>query len=89
MNTATNNSHDFMTNFSGLDWLNTEEAAVYLRLLTRTGEPCKERLRNLVNKGRIPFYKPFGRLMFRRSELQTIIETSRQGLMYGNSKISR
>lgn len=89
MNTTTNNSNDFLSNFSGLDWLNTEEAAVYLRLLTKKGQPCKERLRNLVNKGRIPFYKPFGRLMFRRSELQTIIETSRQGLMYGNSKISR
>lgn len=76
-------SHDFISDFSGLDWLNTEEAAVYLRLLTKKGQPCKERLRNLVNKGRIPFYKPFGRLMFRRSELQKLIETSRQGT-YGN-----
>lgn len=80
---ATSNSHDFLSDFTGLDWLNTEEAAIYLRLLTKKGHPCKERLRNLVNKGRVPFYKPFGRLMFRRSELQKLIETSRQGT-YGN-----
>lgn len=79
----TSNSHDFLSDFTSLDWLNTEEAAIYLRLLTKKGQPCKERLRNLVNKGRIPFYKPFGRLMFRRSELQKLIETSRQGT-YGN-----
>lgn len=80
---ATTNSHDFLSDFTGLDWLNSEEAAIYLRLLTKKGQPCKERLRNLVNKGRVPFYKPFGRLMFRRSELQKLIETSRQGI-YGN-----
>lgn len=84
-----NNAHDFLSDFTGLDWLNTEEAAVYLRLLTKKGQPCKERLRNLVNKGRVPFYKPFGRLMFRRSELQKLIETSRQGTTNGNSKILR
>lgn len=86
---TSNNAHDFLSDFTGLDWLNTEEAAVYLRLLTKKGQPCKERLRNLVNKGRVPFYKPFGRLMFRRSELQKLIETSRQGIINGNSKISR
>lgn len=86
---TSNNAHDFLSDFTGLDWLNTEEAAVYLRLLTKKGQPCKERLRNLVNKGRVPFYKPFGRLMFRRSELQKLIETSRQGTTSGNSKILR
>jgi hypothetical protein len=65
MNLATNGSQNFFSDFTGFDWLTTEEAAVYLRILTRTGKPSTHRLRNLVNTGRVPFYKPFGRLMFR------------------------
>lgn len=72
-----------------MDWLTAIEAAKYLRLLTRKGEPCTFRLRNLVNQGRVPFYKPFGRLMFKRSELQKLIETSRQGNIYGNNEVLR
>jgi len=61
------------------DWFNATEAANYLRIFRRDGSPCVERLRNLVNQGRVPFYKPFGRLLFKRSELRSLIETSRKG----------
>lgn len=83
------NFHYLGQDFSGLDWLNAAEAAKYLRILTRKGEPCTARLRNLVCQGRVPFYKPFGRLMFKRSELQKLIEASRQGNIYGNSEVLR
>lgn len=60
-------------------WLNTSEAATYLRIFRRDGTPCVERLRNLVNQGRIPFYKPFGRLLFKKSELDQLITSSKKG----------
>lgn len=65
--------------FSYGEWLNTSEAASYLRLLREDGSPCVERIRNLVNQRRIPFYKPFGRLLFKKSELKSLIESSRKG----------
>jgi hypothetical protein len=65
--------------FSYGEWLNTNEAASYLRLLREDGTPCVERIRNLVNQRRIPFYKPFGRLLFKKSELKSLIESSRKG----------
>lgn len=86
---ASNNIQLFSQDFSGSDWLNVIEAAKYLRLLTKDGKPCVARMRNLVNQGRIPFYKPFGRLMFKRSELQKLIETSRQGNIYGHNEVLR
>lgn len=67
------------TDYSGADWLNTIEAATYLRIFRKDGKPCVERLRNLSSQGRIPSYKPFGKLLFKRSELQKIIEASRRG----------
>jgi excisionase family DNA binding protein len=67
--------------FDSADWLNSEEAAEYLRILKKDGSPCVMRLRNLVSQGRLPFYKPFGRLLFKRSELAKLIETSRQGVL--------
>jgi excisionase family DNA binding protein len=66
-------------NFENSDWMNTEEAASYLRIFRKDGSPCVERVRNLVNQGRIPFYKPYGRLLFKRSELKKFIESSRKG----------
>ncbi len=75
--------------FTDLDWLTTEEAAIYLRLLTKKGKPSTDSVRNLVCLGKIPFYKPFGRLMFRRSDLQKIIETSRNGIVNGDRKVQR
>lgn len=65
--------------FEGADWLNINEAAQYLRILRKNGTPCVERLRNLVHQGRIPFYKPFGRLLFKQSELNSLIESSKKG----------
>lgn len=65
--------------FDGSDWLGASEAALYLRILRRDGTPCVERIRNLVNQGKIPFYKPFGRLLFKKSELKQLIESSRKG----------
>ncbi len=65
--------------FSSSDWMNAEEAAVYLRFLRKDGSPCVERLRNLVCKRKLPFYKPFGRLLFSRKELKNLTESSRKG----------
>ena len=65
--------------FEGSDWLSTVEAAIYLRIFREDGSPCVERIRNLVNLGRIPFYKPFGRLLFKKAELKALIESSRKG----------
>jgi len=65
--------------FEGSDWLSALEAALYLRIFRKNGTPCVERIRNLVNLGKIPFYKPFGRLLFKKSELRSLIESSRKG----------
>lgn len=61
------------------DWLNVIEAAIFLRIFRKDGTPCVERIRNLVNLGKIPFYKPYGRLLFKKSELNLLIESSRKG----------
>ncbi len=66
-------------NFEGSDWLSALEAALYLRIFRKDGTPCVERIRNLVSQGKIPFYKPFGRLLFKKSELKSLIESSRKG----------
>lgn len=65
--------------FDSSDWLNAVEAASYLRIFSKDGSPCVARIRNLVNLGKIPFYKPYGRLLFKRSELKVLIESSRKG----------
>jgi hypothetical protein len=65
--------------FESSDWLSALEAALYLRILRKDGSACVERIRNLVNQGKIPFYKPFGRLLFKKSELKSLIESSRKG----------
>ncbi len=55
--------------FENLIWLSTEEAA---RLLRRSSHA----LRQLVYKGKIRPRKFGGRLYFKRSELNALIETS-------------
>lgn len=65
--------------FDSADWLSAKEAAIYLRIFREDGSPCVERMRNLACSGRIPFYKPFGRLLFKKSELRMLIESSRKG----------
>lgn len=66
-------------NFESSEWMSAIEAASYLRIFRKDGSPCVERVRNLVNQGKIPFYKPFGRLLFKKSELKSLIESSRKG----------
>lgn len=89
MENAFGHPSSLFSNFSELDWLSIDEAAVYLRMLTRNGEPDINTMRNLANKGRIPFYKPFKKLMFRRSDLQKLVETSRNGNVHVDRKIHR
>lgn len=60
------------------DWMSAREAAIYLRIIKRNGEPSLERLRNLVSQGMIPSYKPYGRLLFKKSELKQIVEKSKR-----------
>ena len=78
---AVNVSNSFLVdqNLDDSDWMNAIEAALYLRIFRNDGSPCVERIRNLVNQGKIPFYKPFGRLLFKRSELKNFVESSRKG----------
>ncbi len=61
------------------EWLSANEAASYLRIFSNNGSPCVGRVRNLVYQGKIPFYKPYGRLLFKRSELKSLVESSRKG----------
>lgn len=61
------------------EWMNAFEAAAYLRILKKDGNPCVARIRNLVSLGKIPFYKPYGRLLFKKSELKALVEASRKG----------
>ena len=52
-------------------WLTTSEAAAYMR--TTPGE-----IRNKVYRGQLQPYKPFGRLLFKRIDLDRLIETSKR-----------
>jgi hypothetical protein len=67
-------------NLEDSEWMNAREAARYLRIFRKDGEPCTARVRNLVNQGRIPFYKPYGRLLFKRSELRQLVANSKKGV---------
>lgn len=69
---------DTSKNFRSSEWLTTREAAIYLRIIRKNGTPCTERVRNLVSQRRIPFYKPFGRLLFKKIELRELIELTRK-----------
>lgn len=79
MNVANASPQTAEQNFESSDWLNVIEAASYLRIFRRDGSPCVERIRNLVHQGKVPFYKPFGRLLFKKSELKSFVESSRKG----------
>ena len=73
----------FDQTFENQDWLSITEAAQFLRIFRKSGKPCERRIRNLVYMGKLPVYKPFGRLLFKKSELQKIIESSRMGTLDG------
>tara|TARA_R110002049_G_scaffold249187_5_gene423593 strand:- start:77 stop:334 length:258 start_codon:yes stop_codon:yes gene_type:complete len=55
--------------FDNLIWLTTDEAATFLRKTSHA-------LRQLVYKGKIRPRKFAGRLYFKRTELDTLIDTS-------------
>jgi len=78
-------NENLFSDFQNSDWLNSTEAALYLRLFRKDGSPCVERIRNLVHQGRIPFYKPFGKLMFKRIELNRLVENTRKGGFNGDN----
>ena len=55
-----------------LVWLTSEEAATYLRIPVGS-------VRNFVYQGILPFYKFQRRLRFKKSDLEKILEASKQG----------
>ncbi len=59
------------------EWLDTEEAAQYLRI-------SPYQLRNLTSNGRVPYYK-FGRSnRYLRKELRELLLAQSRGGRYGN-----
>jgi len=59
--------------FENLMWLNSNEAAAYLRL------PSVGMLRVLVCQRRVPFYKLGRSLRFKKSELDRLLDASKNG----------
>lgn len=59
-------------------WLNTIQAALYLGKVTKEGKPSVGAIRNMVYRGLLTSYKPFGRLLFKRTELDLQVEASRK-----------
>ncbi len=53
-------------------WLTTQEVALLLGATVGT-------IRNKVNNGELTAHKPFGRLLFKRIEIENLIEKSRGG----------
>lgn len=68
--------NEIAKSLSQVTWLNSKEAAIYLRLFRDNGTPCVESLRNLVHQRKLPFYKLGGRLRFKRIELDKLLEAS-------------
>jgi len=74
------NSENFVAFGNTSEWLLPEEAAIYIRAFKKDKiTPCVQRIRNLVSQKRLSAYKPFGRLLIKKSELDSIIETSAIG----------
>lgn len=55
-----------------IEWLNSNEAAEFLRLSVKA-------LRNLTSNGKLPFYKLGRRNRYRRDELEAILLNERRG----------
>ena len=65
------------TTFDPNRWLTAERAAAYLGIVREAdGEPSVAAIRNLVYRGVLKAYKPFGRLLFDRYMLDRQIEAS-------------
>lgn len=59
-------------------YITASEAADYLRT-TMSG------IYSLVSRGKIPSYKPFGQLLFRKSELDLCVKSSKKKGFYNGS----
>jgi len=59
------------------EWLNTNEAAEYLRI-------SPARLRNLTSNGRVPYYKFQRGNRYLKGELRNLLLANRRGGFYGN-----
>lgn len=59
------------------EWLDTREAAAYLRVSVGA-------LRNMTSNGRVPFYKLQNRNRYRLSELRDLLLSNRRGVSNGN-----
>ncbi len=64
-------TEDFQQSSEKSPWMNAKAAAGYLQ--TTVGG-----IRNLVYRGRLVPYKPFGRLLFKRVDLDRLIERTRR-----------
>ena len=76
---------NIVTTLDPIEWLTAAEAAAYLKIFRRRdGKPSVAAIRNLVYRGLLKAYKPFGKLLFDRKELQSCVEASRKEDDYGN-----
>lgn len=62
--------------FDNLNWLNTKEAADYLRL-------SEQALRTMTSNGKVPFYKLGSRNRYCRDDLDQILLSNKRGGFYG------
>lgn len=58
------------------EWLNSEEAAKFLRISVKA-------LRNMTSNGQLPYYKLGRRNRYRKDELETLLRSQKRG-QYGN-----
>jgi hypothetical protein len=58
-------------------WLNSDEAAAYLKISVKT-------LHNLNSCGKIPYYKLVNRNRYLESELRALLLSDKRGVPYGN-----
>ena len=71
--------------FDNLVWLNTKEAAIYLRKLTEDGRPSEGAIRTMVCRRQIIARKWRRRLYFKKAELEKMLDASLgKGGRYGN-----
>ena len=61
---------EFFDNIKRKEWLTSDEAAYFLGIARKT-------LYNLVSQGKLHPKKPFGKLLFCKDELNSLIENSR------------
>lgn len=62
--------------FDNLVWMNSREAAAYLRKFTKEGEPSVGAIRAAVCRGQIRARKWRRRLYFKRVELDRLIDAA-------------